>query len=129
MWVGQASPSLLEPGPRCEFCCGMTRFKVTAKLMPAFPPRAHCARTLAVLTAPRDPQRAPNGLWAPLSPQKMFLDFVTIEMVFHAKAVEVYSSAFQTLENYDLERDLEVGPPHSFLHLVAGASFVCGLSP
>ncbi|XP_037373936.2 CBY1-interacting BAR domain-containing protein 2-like [Talpa occidentalis] len=28
-------------------------------------------------------------------------------MVFHAKAVEVYSSAFQTLENYDLERDLE----------------------
>ncbi|KAG8508379.1 Protein FAM92B [Galemys pyrenaicus] len=39
--------------------------------------------------------------------QKIFLDFVTIEMVFHAKAVEVYSSAFQTLENYDLERDLE----------------------
>ena len=30
-------------------------------------------------------------------------------MVFHAKAVEVYSSAFQALENYDLERDLEVG--------------------
>ncbi|XP_029781190.1 protein FAM92B isoform X2 [Suricata suricatta] len=39
--------------------------------------------------------------------QKIFSDFVTIEMVFHAKAVEVYSSAFQTLENYDLERDLE----------------------
>ncbi|XP_004377852.1 CBY1-interacting BAR domain-containing protein 2 [Trichechus manatus latirostris] len=39
--------------------------------------------------------------------QKIFLDFVTIEMVFHAKAVEVYSSAFQTLENYDLEQDLE----------------------
>ncbi|XP_007937402.1 CBY1-interacting BAR domain-containing protein 2 [Orycteropus afer afer] len=39
--------------------------------------------------------------------QKIFLDFVTIEMVFHAKAVEVYSSAFRTLENYDLERDLE----------------------
>ncbi|XP_037371665.1 CBY1-interacting BAR domain-containing protein 2 [Talpa occidentalis] len=39
--------------------------------------------------------------------QTIFLDFVTIEMVFHAKAVEVYSSAFQTLENYDLERDLE----------------------
>ncbi|KAI4534108.1 hypothetical protein MG293_014968 [Ovis ammon polii] len=34
-------------------------------------------------------------------------DFVTIEMVFHAKAVEVYSSAFQTLESYDLEKDLE----------------------
>ncbi|XP_062969260.1 CBY1-interacting BAR domain-containing protein 2 [Cynocephalus volans] len=39
--------------------------------------------------------------------QKIFSDFVTIEMVFHAKAVEVYSSAFQTLENYDLERDLQ----------------------
>lgn len=31
-------------------------------------------------------------------------------MVFHAKAVEVYSSAFQILESYDLERDLEVYP-------------------
>ncbi|KAM8774756.1 CBY1-interacting BAR domain-containing protein 2 [Rhynchonycteris naso] len=39
--------------------------------------------------------------------QKIFLDFVTIEMVFHAKAVEVYSSAFQTLENCSWERDLE----------------------
>ncbi|XP_066205205.1 CBY1-interacting BAR domain-containing protein 2 [Saccopteryx leptura] len=39
--------------------------------------------------------------------QKIFLDFVTIEMVFHAKAVEVYSSAFQTLENCNWERDLE----------------------
>uniref|UniRef100_A0A7M4EGG2 CBY1 interacting BAR domain containing 2 n=1 Tax=Crocodylus porosus TaxID=8502 RepID=A0A7M4EGG2_CROPO len=40
--------------------------------------------------------------------QKIFLDFVTIEMVFHAKALEVFSSAFQTLEDYDLEKDLEV---------------------
>ncbi|XP_036605958.1 CBY1-interacting BAR domain-containing protein 2 [Trichosurus vulpecula] len=39
--------------------------------------------------------------------QQIFSDFVTIEMVFHAKAVEVYSKAFQILENYDLERDLE----------------------
>ncbi|XP_032709723.1 protein FAM92B isoform X2 [Lontra canadensis] len=39
--------------------------------------------------------------------QKIFSDFVTIEIVFHAKAVEVYSSAFQILESYDLERDLE----------------------
>ncbi|KAL8195035.1 UNVERIFIED_CONTAM: Protein fam92b [Gekko kuhli] len=39
--------------------------------------------------------------------QKIFLDFVTIEMVFHAKALEVYSSAFQNLESYDLEKDLE----------------------
>lgn len=42
--------------------------------------------------------------------QRIFSDFVTIEMVFHAKAVEVYSSAFRTLESYDLERDLQVGP-------------------
>ncbi|XP_028931565.1 CBY1-interacting BAR domain-containing protein 2 [Ornithorhynchus anatinus] len=39
--------------------------------------------------------------------QKIFSDFVTIEMVFHAKAVEVYSNAFQILENFDLERDIE----------------------
>uniref|UniRef100_A0A8C8RI73 Family with sequence similarity 92 member B n=1 Tax=Pelusios castaneus TaxID=367368 RepID=A0A8C8RI73_9SAUR len=46
--------------------------------------------------------------------QKIFLDFVTIEMVFHAKALEVYSSAFQNLDSYDLERDMEVGgfEPH-----------------
>lgn len=39
-------------------------------------------------------------------------------MVFHAKAVEVYSSAFQTLENYDLEGDLEVGHKRPFFCLV-----------
>ncbi|XP_034975376.2 CBY1-interacting BAR domain-containing protein 2 [Zootoca vivipara] len=39
--------------------------------------------------------------------QKIFLDFVTIEMTFHAKALEVYSNAFQTLESYDAEKDLE----------------------
>uniref|UniRef100_A0A674J1T4 Family with sequence similarity 92 member B n=1 Tax=Terrapene triunguis TaxID=2587831 RepID=A0A674J1T4_9SAUR len=40
--------------------------------------------------------------------QKIFSDFVTIEMVFHAKALEVYSSAFQNLDDYDFERDMEV---------------------
>ncbi|KAM4833465.1 CBY1-interacting BAR domain-containing protein 2 [Thomomys bottae] len=39
--------------------------------------------------------------------QRIFLDFVSIEMVFHAKAVEVYSHAFQTLERYDVEGDLQ----------------------
>uniref|UniRef100_A0A8D0BI75 CBY1 interacting BAR domain containing 2 n=2 Tax=Salvator merianae TaxID=96440 RepID=A0A8D0BI75_SALMN len=39
--------------------------------------------------------------------QKIFLDFVTIEMVFHAKALEVYSNAFQILESYDAVKDLE----------------------
>uniref|UniRef100_A0A8C6AKA5 CBY1 interacting BAR domain containing 2 n=1 Tax=Monodon monoceros TaxID=40151 RepID=A0A8C6AKA5_MONMO len=55
--------------------------------------------------------------------QKIFLDFVTIEMVFHAKAVEVYSSAFQTLESYDLERDLEVG--HGHLSSYLGVDLQC----
>ncbi|KAJ6657162.1 hypothetical protein lerEdw1_002751 [Lerista edwardsae] len=39
--------------------------------------------------------------------QKVFLEFVTIEMVFHAKALEVYSEAFQNLEEYDPAKDLE----------------------
>ncbi|XP_042527402.1 CBY1-interacting BAR domain-containing protein 2 [Dipodomys spectabilis] len=39
--------------------------------------------------------------------QRIFLDFVSIEMVFHAKAIEIYSHASQTLENYDLEGDLQ----------------------
>ncbi|XP_020670213.3 CBY1-interacting BAR domain-containing protein 2 isoform X2 [Pogona vitticeps] len=39
--------------------------------------------------------------------QKIFLDFVTIEMAFHAKALEVYSNAFQNLESYNAEKDLE----------------------
>lgn len=42
-------------------------------------------------------------------------------MVFHAKAVEVYSSAFQTLESYDLERDLEVAHGHLISYLGGGA--------
>ena len=48
---------------------------------------------------------------------------MTIEMVFHAKAVEVYSSAFQTLESYDLEKDLEVGHRHPISYLWGGAEF------
>ncbi|KAM5134114.1 CBY1-interacting BAR domain-containing protein 2 [Callospermophilus lateralis] len=39
--------------------------------------------------------------------QRVLSDFVTIEMAFHAKAVEVYSRAFQTLEKYSPERDLQ----------------------
>eukprot|EP00062_Callorhinchus_milii_P005117 gi/632944265/ref/XP_007887415.1/ PREDICTED: protein FAM92B isoform X2 [Callorhinchus milii] len=37
----------------------------------------------------------------------IFSNFVTIEMLFHARALEVYSSAFQHLENFDEEKDLE----------------------
>ncbi|MGH0123127.1 UNVERIFIED_CONTAM: hypothetical protein FKN15_026242 [Acipenser sinensis] len=39
--------------------------------------------------------------------KKIFSDFLTIEMLFHAKALEVYSSTFQNLENFDMEKDLE----------------------
>ncbi|KFO31828.1 Protein FAM92B [Fukomys damarensis] len=39
--------------------------------------------------------------------QRVFLEFVTVEMVFHAKAVEVYSRACQTLGSYDPEQDLQ----------------------
>ncbi|EHB09417.1 Protein FAM92B [Heterocephalus glaber] len=39
--------------------------------------------------------------------QRILLDFVTIEMVFHTKAVEVYSSACRTLGSYDPEQDLQ----------------------
>lgn len=63
---------------------------------------------------------AATPTWASL-PQRIFSDFVIIEMVFHAKAVEVYSSAFQTLENYNLETDLQVG-----LASIGGLC-ICGL--
>lgn len=39
--------------------------------------------------------------------QSIFLDFVTIEMVFHTKAVAVYSIACRTLGCYDPEWDLQ----------------------
>ncbi|MBN3274454.1 FA92B protein, partial [Polyodon spathula] len=39
--------------------------------------------------------------------KKIFSDFLTIEMLFHAKALEIYSSTFQNLENFDMEKDLE----------------------
>ncbi|XP_040265598.1 CBY1-interacting BAR domain-containing protein 2 [Bufo bufo] len=39
--------------------------------------------------------------------QKIFSDFLTIEMVFHARALEVYTSAFHGLQDCDLEKDME----------------------
>ncbi|KAM9308841.1 CBY1-interacting BAR domain-containing protein 1 [Gastrophryne carolinensis] len=40
--------------------------------------------------------------------KKIFGDFVSIEMVFHAKALEVLSTAYQHIEDIDEEEDLEV---------------------
>lgn len=39
--------------------------------------------------------------------QKIFSDFLTIEMIFHARALEVYTSAFHRLQDCDLEKDME----------------------
>ncbi|KAM4018586.1 LOW QUALITY PROTEIN: CBY1-interacting BAR domain-containing protein 2 [Anomaloglossus baeobatrachus] len=39
--------------------------------------------------------------------QKIFSDFLTVEMIFHARALEVYTNAFHGLQDCDLERDME----------------------
>ncbi|KAM5138821.1 CBY1-interacting BAR domain-containing protein 2 [Mantella aurantiaca] len=39
--------------------------------------------------------------------QKIFSDFLTVEMIFHARALEVYTSAFHSLQDCDLEKDME----------------------
>ncbi|MBN3309909.1 FA92B protein, partial [Amia calva] len=40
--------------------------------------------------------------------RKIFTEFIMVEMLFHSKALEVYSNTFQNLENFDIEKDLEV---------------------
>lgn len=40
--------------------------------------------------------------------QKVLGEFVTVEMAFHAKALEVYTMAYQHVQNVDEEGDLEV---------------------
>ncbi|KAJ8343774.1 hypothetical protein SKAU_G00311030 [Synaphobranchus kaupii] len=40
--------------------------------------------------------------------KRTFTDFLTVEMIFHAKALEVYSNTFQNLESLDIEKDLEM---------------------
>ncbi|XP_072451990.1 CBY1-interacting BAR domain-containing protein 2-like [Chiloscyllium punctatum] len=37
----------------------------------------------------------------------IFSNFVTIEMIFHAKALEIFTNAFQHLNNFDEEKDLK----------------------
>ncbi|KAL1007342.1 hypothetical protein UPYG_G00085260 [Umbra pygmaea] len=40
--------------------------------------------------------------------KRIFTDFITVEMVFHAKALEVYTHTFQNLESMDIDKDLEL---------------------
>ncbi|KAI1904204.1 hypothetical protein AGOR_G00003270 [Albula goreensis] len=40
--------------------------------------------------------------------KRIFTDFLTVEMLFHAKALEVYSNTYQNLESLDIDKDLEM---------------------
>ncbi|KAM9301811.1 CBY1-interacting BAR domain-containing protein 2 [Gastrophryne carolinensis] len=39
--------------------------------------------------------------------QRIFSDFLTVEMIFHARALEVYTNAFHGLQDCDLDKDME----------------------
>ncbi|XP_022345487.2 CBY1-interacting BAR domain-containing protein 2-like isoform X2 [Crassostrea virginica] len=39
--------------------------------------------------------------------KKILTDFVNIEMVYHAKALEVYTECFQNIRSFDVEEDIE----------------------
>uniref|UniRef100_A0A3Q1ATE6 Protein FAM92A n=1 Tax=Amphiprion ocellaris TaxID=80972 RepID=A0A3Q1ATE6_AMPOC len=61
--------------------------------------------------------------------KKVFSEFATVEMSFHAKALEVYTLAYQSIQSVDEEADLEVfrsslHPPdyHSRLDIVRANS-------
>lgn len=38
----------------------------------------------------------------------IFMDFITVEMLFHAKALEVYTYTYHNLEGVNTQKDLEV---------------------
>uniref|UniRef100_A0A667X6M1 CBY1 interacting BAR domain containing 2 n=1 Tax=Myripristis murdjan TaxID=586833 RepID=A0A667X6M1_9TELE len=40
--------------------------------------------------------------------KRVFTDFITVEMLFHAKALEIYTHTFQNLEAMDINKDLEM---------------------
>ncbi|XP_051953745.1 CBY1-interacting BAR domain-containing protein 2-like [Xyrauchen texanus] len=39
--------------------------------------------------------------------KKIFMDFTMVEMLFHAKALEVYTHTFQNMQTMDIDRDME----------------------
>ena len=50
--------------------------------------------------------------------QNILLDFVNIELSYHAKALEMYTMCFQSLNTMDEEEDLEVrATKHSVKHV------------
>ncbi|XP_029134021.1 CBY1-interacting BAR domain-containing protein 2-like [Labrus bergylta] len=40
--------------------------------------------------------------------KRIFIDFITVEMLFHAKALEVYTHTYHNLEGIDTQKDLEL---------------------
>uniref|UniRef100_A0A8C0QRJ3 Family with sequence similarity 92 member A n=1 Tax=Chelonoidis abingdonii TaxID=106734 RepID=A0A8C0QRJ3_CHEAB len=40
--------------------------------------------------------------------KSIFSEFITIEMLFHGKALEIYTAAYQNIHNIDENEDLEV---------------------
>ncbi|NWI89912.1 FA92A protein, partial [Pitta sordida] len=40
--------------------------------------------------------------------KNIFSEFITIEMLFHGKALEIYTTAYQNIQNIDENEDLEV---------------------
>uniref|UniRef100_A0A8C3AJJ5 CBY1 interacting BAR domain containing 2 n=1 Tax=Cyclopterus lumpus TaxID=8103 RepID=A0A8C3AJJ5_CYCLU len=42
--------------------------------------------------------------------KRIFTDFITVEMLFHAKALEIYAHTYHNLEAINTQKDLEVAP-------------------
>ncbi|XP_035204475.1 protein FAM92A-like [Stegodyphus dumicola] len=38
--------------------------------------------------------------------RRLFLEFIKIELIFHAKALELYTQAYNSVKNIDVEADL-----------------------
>lgn len=49
-------------------------------------------------------------------------DFVNIEMIYHAKALEMYTECFQNIKTFDIEEDIEV---HACIYISLSESYAC----